>query len=59
MPPGEEIIWEAIKEGLTASMKEDFEEKDSNYFTITPKEWINLIETLEARDDRMHTACEN
>ena len=39
-------------------MYDDFEEKDCRYFTTPPKEWIDLLMTLEARDDRRRAAYE-
>ena len=42
-------------------MIQDYSEDkfDSDYYNIPPKEWIHMLGTLEARDDRRSTACES
>ena len=49
----EDIICKAIKDVLIASMKEEVNTVFSrNYCNIPTKEWIGLIRTLEAMDDK-------
>ena len=52
-PYKEEIICKATKEVLLASIKEEVNKKfDRNYRTIPTKDYIGLLGTLEAMDER-------
>ena len=48
-----DIICNSIEDGLSRVIQEEVEEKDREYNTIPPKDWIGIFRTLEAKDNRI------
>ena len=60
MPNKEDITHKSIKRSLLAVIQEEVEDNlGSNYRTTTPKECIDLLETLEAKYGRRRTYRES
>ena len=49
-------IQKEINDVLTEVMHNEVDKTKRNYHTMTDEDWIDLLESLETRDDRRHKA---
>ena len=56
----EDVIYKKFKDGIPAVIQKEVKENFGNdYWTIPTDEWIDMLETLESRDNRRGAARES
>ena len=52
----EETTRKTIKDGPTPVMQEDYEDKEADYCSLEPEEWLDLITIIDIEDERKKAA---